>query len=870
MLTAPAIAEVDGVTIWGDDTDFFRCYLTSANPRVRLDDDGDPVFLLVQYDISEDERAADPKLPAGGGFMNFDVTFSVTPAEEQAARNLMQPRVEAEWQRRRTGTAEERNSRGVKGTTEAPAVEFGPPTYTRGTVQMFAPQSELLVDAQVAQGEPDLLAGNTAVFSIDLTAAGSEFMRTTLTEGSGSDLTPIQVVYKLAFMARLPPVDIYVHADSSRIYEQTRKYMDGEGRDVCTTYDFQNTDITASTAELMGMIEVKIDPGSSAVNDEVLQELRQYALDMMQQQIENRFFTEDPSDAYFTQFPDGAPDEFLEEEGKNNKKNKNSKKYLRKISDASSIDLTLSLKQHSVVDWAINPQSTLQTFFSDHPPAQISQFVRRVRTGSPFFQSLNLHVRVFADYDGTELEAAEVALDYSGLDLDGQRREAHKVLTFTSTAEQVWDAALIGTKREVEYRMRTKLVGHDFGPFSPVKRTSANAINLSIPTPGRVQRTVSQGLLDFAALELASVEVTLRYQDAANGVPLHESIVALNAATPSADFTVETGIDETQPVLYRRKFKFKNNDVIEDDRFTESRANLILIDTPFRATLAVRLLPVGRGWGEVVQTQVELFYDDDDNAFHAHTVITLKSNQDTREWVVRLRDPAKTGYRFRVNTSYANGDLEESGLLDGSGSGVLPIEVRAPRETEIVIVPSRLDFDSTIDCEVVLTHEASNTVKAFIFEDKERQSWTVPVRPGDPLSYTARVTHHLRDGDDVVLDPITETDNAFVIPPYRAPEPGSLTYTVMPTLVDFQKTPLVVVDLVYEDEANDVQESTSLAFTRKDETQTWTVPAKDRNRRLIRQVTKYFAAPDNTLHESPPAFQSTNLIVLQPFVPAIV
>ena len=35
MLTAPAVTTIDGVTVWGDDTDFFKFYLTSAHPRLR-------------------------------------------------------------------------------------------------------------------------------------------------------------------------------------------------------------------------------------------------------------------------------------------------------------------------------------------------------------------------------------------------------------------------------------------------------------------------------------------------------------------------------------------------------------------------------------------------------------------------------------------------------------------------------------------------------------------------------------------------------------------------------------------------------------------------------------------------------------------
>ncbi len=867
MLKAPSIAEIDGVTVWEDDTDFFLFYLTSANPRVRLDKNGEPIFLLVQYDISSEDREEDESLPQGGGYMNFDVTFSVTPEEEEAARALMQPRVDAEWNRRRSGSKEEKNSPGVKGTTEPPAVQFASPTYTEGTVEMFAPQSELLVDSQVASGEPDLMSGNTAVFSIDTTSQGSEFMRQTLAGDDATDLTPIQIVYHLAFMARLPPVDIYVKADSERVYSQTRKYLDGEGRDGCTTYDFQNTDINTNTAEMSGMIEVKIDPGSTAVSDEVMQELRQYALDMMQSQIESQMFTEDPSEAYFQQFPEEVPAEFIEDERRRNRRNKNSKKYLKEVKDTSTINLELNLKQHSVVEWRINPQSTLQTFFSGMSEDQLGKFVRRVRTGSDFFRSLNLDVRVFSDFEGTDLEAVEVELEYDGTDFDGNRLKHETTLIFTNRDLQTWNPDLIGNEREVRYRHRTKFVGKDFGDFSAWERTAGNAINVSVPSPGRVQRQVSQGLLDFETLDLTAVEVTLQYEDTDSGVSKHEAIVLLNAATPTASFDHEIGVEALKPVLYKARYKFRNGDIIEDDGFSESHSNLILIDHPFESTLSVQLLPVGVGWSEVVQTQVALTYDDEENDFHAHEVVTLKSNQDTREWLVRLRDPDKTAFSYEVVTSYSDGDHESSGTLTHDGSGILPIEVREPRTTEVVIVPSRIRFDVTPSCELVLRHEASGTVESFFIDSSDTRKWTVPVRPSEPLSYTGELTFHLPGGDDVVIDDIVGDDNALVLPSYSPPEPGSLEFRIMPTLLDFDATPLVIVDLLYEDEANDVREETSLAFGTGDGPITWSVDAKDRNRRLVQVTTRYFAAPDNTEHASDPVFQTSNLIVLKPFTP---
>jgi hypothetical protein len=864
MLTAPAITTVNGVTVWGDDTDFFKCYLTSAHPRLRLDANGDPVFLLVQYAISDEDRLANPSLPDGAGYMNFDVSFQVTPEEEEAARVEMQKQVDAEWERRRNGTEEERNSHGVLGTTEPPRVEFAAPTYTGGTVNMFAPQSELLVDAMVASGTPDLMSGNIAVFSMDLTEAGSEFMRQTLTGEGGSDLAPIQIASSYTFLARLPPCAISVHCESKRIYDQTRQYMDGAGIDHCTTYQFQNTDMNTIMAEATGLIEVKIDPGSASVPDEVLQELRQYALDMMQQMIESRLFTDDPSEGYFAEFPDGPPDEVLERERGHQRRNKNSKKYFRKNYDELKMNFSLDLQQHSVVEWKINPQSTLEVFFRGKTPEEMKKFVRKIRLDSPFFQNLDLTVKVFGDFENSNLEAVEVALKYAAVDFDGQRRSHEHTLTFTELKAQTWSPSLIGSSRQVEYRVRTKLKGRDWGQFSEPKRTSSNSINVAVASPGTVQRTVAAGALDFATLELQSVEVMLSYEDPELGVPRQEGSVLLTEKLQSGEFSARIDAEPRQPVLYRRRFNFKSGEVIEDDEPLESRSQTLFINHPFDEVMEVRLMPVGPGWREVVQATVELFYEDIENDLRHSDAVTLKTLEDLRVWTVRLRDPDRTDFRYGVNVSYRDGGFEEVPIVEHSGGGVLPIKVREPRTTEVVLVPNRLDFAEAPLTKVVMTHPASGTTSTFTFTEPSRASWTVPVRPDEPLSYTAEVTHFPEDGDPVTLDPTTETDSAFIVPPYAAPKPGQLKVELRPTLIDFTKTPLVTVDVLYEDEENDFRQEDTFAFENKGEARQWVFEVPDVNRRLFRKQITYFVAPDHEPHMTEPEFTTRNLVILPP------
>ncbi|MEM8849120.1 MAG: hypothetical protein AAGE03_03710, partial [Pseudomonadota bacterium] len=757
MLTAPAVATVDGATIWGDDGLFYRFYIASAHPRVREDQNGDPVFLLVQYALSDADREENPALPDGAGYLNFDVTFAPTDTELEAARAEMQPRVDAEWARRRVGTEAERNSPGVQGTTEPPNVEFAPPDYSKGTVIMYAPTVEHLVSAQVAHGEPDLMAGNVGVFSMSLTEAGSEFMRQTLTEDGGSDLTPIQVAYKLDFPARLPPVNIEVTADSERIYNETRKILDGKGIDHCTTYDFQNSDINTAVAEVSGEIEVKIDPGSADVSDEVLAELRQYALDMMQQLIEQNFFTDDPSQAYFPGMDDDIPPELIAGERRRQRRNGNTKKYLRERFDSAEMDVSLKLTQQTIVTWQINPQSTLQTFFAGRPPDDIARFVRSLRLGNPLFEQLDMPVRVFADFDGTDLEAVQVQLNYRGRDFDGQTREEDATLIFTDGEPQVFSPSLIGSERDVSYRYATKLRGQDFGALTPVAQVR-DALNIAIPSPGRLVRTIARGALDFAALGLQAVQVDLRYEDVDHGIGPVEETRIITADEPSQTLDVEIGDVVRNPVQFRRRYMFLDGQTIEDDDFQETTSQTIFIDQPFDAVMEVRLLPVGAGWEDVVQAVVELSYEDPDNDHRVNDVVTLKTAEDLRVWTVRLRDPAKQDYTTRLTISYRNGDLEDGEIVARNGPGVIPVNVRIPRETRVTIVPHRLHFDDAPLTEVTVDHPASGTRDTFTFTSHDRVDWFVPIRPDEPLNYVATITHFPHAGDPVILDPIEQQD----------------------------------------------------------------------------------------------------------------
>ncbi len=819
MLMTPAFQTVEDVTVFRDDTVWFKFYPIADHPEIRRDENGKPVFLLVKYAFSDQERRDNPDLPPGGGYLNFDVQFAV-PADQLArVREHLQAWVNEEWERLRNGTPEERALPGVAGTTAPPMVEIGTPTWTSGVAKLDAPQSEDLVEKRIAEGVPSLLTQNVAMFSLDLSPSGATFMERTLVgDGDeGSNLTPLQVGYDLTFWARLPPVRINV----------------------------------TETAHAAGLIDVQIDTGSGSVDDQTIQELRQYALDMIQDMIENSFFTDDQSQGLNGETPADLPDP--------NRNPANTKRYLRKSFDKATMDVKLNLEQSAVVEWPIYPRATLQTFFEGMSESELKQFVRSLTLDDDFFNNLNLEVRVFADFDDPLLSAVEVEVVYEGDDANGEHVVKTDTFTFTDDTPQTWKPTLIGSAREYRYRYRVNFNGGGFGSHSGWQTGTSPDLNVAVPAPGRVVVDVITGDVNFTDL-VSQVQVTLAYED--DDIPRREHTVVLDANNREERWEHVIFDFVRRPVQYKCRYLLHSGEVIDGD-FQTTTSRTLVINQPFERFLRVRLVPTGNGWEDVAQAIVDLRYSDPANEYEAEGSFTLKSNAEFKQWQVVLRDRDKRDFEYRTTVSYKNGDFEQSGWERLEGDATIPIHVKAPPTVKVNLISDMLDFAAAPITEVVMRYNQNGVeeTETFVFRDKTPQTWTIRVADGMPLRYTYQVTHFPPDNEPVQLPEKEETDKAVVLPAYKPPKSGTFEVRVLSQLLDFEQTPLVTVDLEYTDEAHNVREVTSMAFSSKME-QSWAVPVMNMNHKVFGYKVTYFKA-DGSAIETPMKFQESPLVILQ-------
>jgi hypothetical protein len=823
MLSVPARTSVGDLTIYADDTDFWRFYAIPLTPRVRADADGDPVFLLLTYALSDEERREHPELPTGGGYLSFDTVFEATGPSLAAARAELQPQVDAEWDRLRNGSEQDRARPGVAGTNQPPRLEFSTPTWTAGSVKLDAPQTDRLVSARVAAGEPSLLAGNVASFNLDLTTQGAQLMEDSLT-GDPDQATPLQVAYDLSFWARLPPARIHMEVDSERMHEYVRKQVISRGFDLgwCTTYDYDHSDITEESLVLSGAVTVQIDTGSGSLPDDVIAELRGYAFDTLKQIVQSTFFQPAPQQA-----PPELPAPGTLSPAIYHFRPWDDPVLMVRDFDKQTMSVSLDLEQSSVVAWPIHPRATLTGLVGDDP-AERRRYVKRVALDDPFFADLRVEVEVHTDFGA--VDHVEVQLEHSGTDSDGAPRLERTTLTFTGPASQVWSIPLFGDGPTYRSRHRVVLASGQAGPFTEWETSTSRRLVISLESPGVVQADVLAGNVDFERL-VASVQVTFAYEDTAHGVPRDERTVVLTRQSPNGTYRRPIGVPKQAPLRYRVRFDLLTGDVIEDEEWRTVAGAQVVVNQPAESVLRVSLLPSGNGWAGVIAVMVDLRHEDPDGRVVTDT-IGLRSLDEFQTWQVYLKDKTARAYRYRWTASFVNGDLVKQDWTDNPGDPVLPVTLERSG-VDVLVVPDALDFLASPLTEVTLRWlggtpgGAAPPRTTLLFRERVPQTWHVEVPHASPVALAWTATHFPVDRDPVVLAERTENDPVVVLPAYRPAVPGLLEVRIIGTLVNYTETPIVAVDLAYDDDENGVHATHSVTLDTDNRATGWAQPIKD-------------------------------------------
>jgi hypothetical protein len=731
------------VTAYRDDTLDYKFYPLPDAPRIRKDAEGLPIFLLTKYAFSDQDRENNPELPAGGGYLNLDVVFALTPEQEAQVRQRLQEMVAKEWNRRRNIDPESEGYR-----YRGPDAILASPQWVDGAVKFHVVNDANLITGKLSEGKPSMFGVNNAIFNATLTPAGATYFQKTLVDddGTGIDLTPIQVEYELSFMRRLPPLDLWIYGNTTEIYNAVSELRHDYDSHFWSEDDFSTEETYTETLIKTETVSINIDTGEYAADSDEVEELRSLALGMLNKWIQENLFER------VTKFDPTYPD-IEDVYGK-----KADVYRLKTINQVVINILDIRLKQSSLVPFTIHPQATLESFFEGLTSEQIARHVREVDLEDDFFTTLDLNVKAFADY--SQVRYVKVDLQY-----DGESGLKTRSLSFESNDDKAgnWNPRLNAGNRE--YRWRYEVAFKDdpeAAIVTPFQLETTRQLNINVGRPGELSVDVLAGQIDWEQL-VEQVQVTLEYEDNARDIPRESATIILKKDSPSGNYQHWLYKPREKAVTWKAKYFLRNGQELEGEtRYTT--ADQIVINDSFIDTLEVMVVPTGL-MEYIHQVVVDLRYRDR-SGYSAVKHYSISKTDFFAVWKVPLIDVDQRNWEWKMLVLYKDGTHQETGWQEMSGSQTLPVSWESPPTLEVIVNPVLVKFDQAPVVEVTLTYKGDvvngESLATFVFEEKKKRTWTLRVTDEAVKDYDWEVTYYLEP--EPLIKKGTSDKRVFLVP----------------------------------------------------------------------------------------------------------
>lgn len=766
MLKIPSFRRIGDVTVYQDDVVWHRFYPLASRPSIRRDAQGRPIFLLTLHHFSEAAREADPTLPRGAGYMAFDVQLAIDDETTAAITEELQAWVDEEHLRRH-------------GAGEPPRVELAAPLLSGGKVTMHTTQSERLTTARLAEVPASLVADSTAVFNVDLTDEGANFMRGILLgeDGRGAaDLTGIQAIYDMTMWARLPPVRLTLSADSQRVHQTLLKLSETNRDNPCTPAEiesYRENGVSSSHLHESGLVKVEIDKGDATLPEEAMQSLQDFAFDLFDKMITERFLVpaeEDDRDLDFDDLPplDGADPGWA------------AMLYTDTQFRGEGLELRESLANLGAVHNAKVRSIRVRRGHS------VTLYSGQDHTGSTY---------VFRASDGQVMPAAAGRARSARISRSPVSRSRVRQTINHATMDL---RIVIERSQVVEWPVGGQATLETFFAGQSAQEMKRHVVDIRedhFQTLGVEVRAV----VDFARSPVALVEVHLEYPAGAvggQGAPTNTfSFDASNPAPQRFDPAVVGG---------NRSYRYRYRLIYDDGRDTDYTAwetttrrdlNIATVDP---GKLALDVSAASLNWSLVAAVVVSLRYAHPGGGTPLSRTFELTELVPVGRWEERLRTALEGDIEVSLTYTMKDDKVVEGEPQRIPASGNLLV-VRPPQVDvlDVGLVPAG-DWSEVVQAVVMLKYDAGGGI---VFDKRLRftaidqhAEWQVLLRDPSRRTFSYQVLVTYKNGDVETHPEVTATGDQQIA--IKVGEPRH-TITVLASLIDFQETPTVSVALDY-------------------------------------------------------------------------
>ena len=751
MLYIDKVQTIEGVTVYGDDSDFTTFYLVPDLPRFRINEDGKPAFSFYKYRNPID-RSDNSK---GGGFLVCDVEFSVPDAKRDLIVKKLQSQIDVMF----TGS-----------NTKPPEVKIGSIAYTKGTAKLNIENiSTKFVEKVFNPGKPSLYGRNITPFTVELTDLGATFFEQALQNKGGF----VQVAYDLYCPVKLPPLTATIWFNSSKFESFIEDFTKREtsqgafssiwkwffGGENSSRTEINKTVSDYATESQWGGVEFDFkDPKAT---EETKQKIRDWAWNSLAEAVKSAHEDKlDPIAEEQKKVPDNLTDFHL------------------RISQYKFKDFSQTYRESQAVEWNMAPQGMLEPIVNltdkDGKPLQWADYATTVDLDDPFFKSLDIAITVNADFKNLPIRSVDVHCDYQ----EGATHEARGFSLKTPDQIEHFKSFIANGNWNYKYFYQVNYIGESQTFNSPeitAQGGRTNPLTINVGDMGILAIDIAPGDLNWN--QVTQAQVTIEYKGGGKlARPVQQEYI-LDKANPTHALREVIFTPVTEPYTYQVKYFMADGKEYAVSPQTSDAPHLFIND-PFSTQKRINLLAVG-DLDTVIQTIfIEAKYVDEKNNYIKTVTAELSKSQPFFNWDFPAIDEKAGKVIYKGLIQYKNGQTEtivEQTTTDQS----IPVGQKIEDTLAVRVQPIGIDFKNSVATVIVSLHylDAANRIDEsmdLIFDATDPaslkpQNWTLPLKDKTKVDYEWSAVFFMNDGTERRV--AAQTTKQLTIP-LRVPAPG--------------------------------------------------------------------------------------------------
>lgn len=685
---------IEGFVTYGDDENNALYYVIPNEPRFRIASNGLPVFEFIKYR----DPISRPGGKVGGGYIVFDVEVVVPDDKMQKIQSKLQERL-------------------------GRPVQTGTPNYLHGTVSLqILDSSGTMVEKIRSPGSPSLYGRLITPVTVELSPQGADLLEAAL-QGKGGT---VQVTYDVFVPVRLPPLTVKISFSAAKFMEFHQKvdinwslYGDDEYR--------QSLEETFHSPEYS---DVNIVPGPGTTQ-EVQDKVREWALrtldDAVKRLVVGDIAPVSPDDR---KLPDDIED------------------LWRDVTTKKIASFQNTYREGQVMEWNPKLQGTLPNITTlldpQGQPLKWEDFAITVNLDDPFFKKLQVSARVNADFANLPIFNVVTHLQYEQeLPVSFAFQNSNDILKFEPFVKN--NNFKYKFRYEVNYDDSTQTYA------SPVIETNDQFLTINVADTGIFRVDIIAGDLNFDKPDKPKVEkaqVTLRYEDEANGVAPIDQVFTLDSAHISHHFAKAIFQPQRNPYAYQVKYFMADGKELQG-ALLERRSQQLVINDPFAATKLVSINAIGNLETDISTIDLNLKYEDTANQYVQERSLRLSRAVPAFEWTFPVISETAGQIVYSGVIQFKDQTFQQIPETRATTNLIL-VEKDRNKFLEVMVVPDLIDWTKVKFTKASLRYvdppNGINEAKDYILRNGTTiPTWKIEIKDTSKKAYNWHASFFLND-----------------------------------------------------------------------------------------------------------------------------